>query len=255
MNKDVKSINIADIRVNPNQPRVQFDEKSITELAESISENGLIQPIIVREVNDGYELVAGERRLRATMHLKKQYIDAIINNYDEETSARVAIIENIQREDLTAIEEAVAYEKLLDEHGYTQQELANSLGKSQSTIANKIRLLGLSEKVKNSILERKITERHGRALLKIGDQNKQEQVLEKIIDSGFNVEQSEEYIKNIANPKVKPMRKKIISKIDYRIEINTIKQSLDMIAKTGVMVDYDIDQNDEGVSITIKLKK
>lgn len=255
MNKNVKSINVKDIVVNPNQPRVQFDEKSIIELAESISENGLIQPIIVRQVQDHYELVAGERRLRATMYLKMEYIDAIVQNYDEQTSARVAIIENIQREDLTAIEEAIAYEKLLDEHNYTQQELATSLGKSQSTIANKIRLLGLSDKVKNSILERKITERHGRALLKIDDQSKQEQVLNKIIESGFNVEQSEEYIKNVVNPKVKPMRKKIISKIDYRIEINTIKQSLDMIAKTGVMVDYDIEENENGVQIVINLKK
>lgn len=255
MENNVSRIKITDIKVNPHQPRLQFDEQNIFELADSIAENGLIQPVVVRRVEDGYELVAGERRLRAIASLEDEYVDAIVQDYDDKTSAKIAIIENIQRDNLSAVEEAIAYEKLIKDHGYTQVELAKSLGKSQSTIANKIRLLGLSEVVRNEILKRTITERHGRALLKINDLAQQERVLQKILESKLNVENTEKYIDKIINPSFKPMRKQISSKMDYRLEINTIKSSIDLIKKTGVNVVYDVEEYEDCVKIEIILKK
>lgn len=255
MENKVHTINVADIVENPNQPRKTFFEEKIVELADSIDENGLIQPIIVREVPGGYELVAGERRLRATKHLKNPYIEAIIQNYDEKTSAKIAVIENIQRENLSAIEEAIAYDKLIKEHGYSQKALAQELGKSQSTVANKIRLLGLSPEVKNNIADMSITERHGRALLKINDFTKQEQALEKIKNDNLNVKRTEEYVESIIKPKEKPYRKKIISKVDYRLELNTIKKSIELIEKAGVSVDYKTEELEDGVKVEIILKK
>ncbi|MDL2212308.1 ParB/RepB/Spo0J family partition protein [Erysipelotrichaceae bacterium OttesenSCG-928-M19] len=255
MKKEVLKIKIADIKVNPNQPRQEFDNDSIVELRESIKENGLIQPIIVRLQDNGFELVAGERRLRACKQLGLEYIDGIVEDYDEETSAKIAIIENIQRENLSAIEEAIAFEKLIKEHNYTQQQLATSLGKSQSTIANKIRLLNLNSRVKEGILTKEITERHGRALLKITDENLQVNAYNKIVRDNMNVEKSEEYIESIIKPKEKPLRKKIISKNDYRLEINTIMQSLDLIRKAGVNVEYDMEDLEQGIKIEIVLTK
>ena len=255
MNKDVMQIKISEIKTNPNQPRKTFDNENIIELAESIKENGLIQPIVVRSNEDSYELVAGERRLRAVAYLGYEYIDALVQEYDEQTSARIAIIENIQRENLSAIEEAIAYEKLIQEHHYTQQELATSLGKSQSTIANKIRLLGLPTKIKQSILNKDITERHGRALLKLNDSNQQERTLERILNEKLNVEKTEKMIENVITEKDKPLRKRIISKHDYRLEINTIKQAAELIRKTGALVEVDIDEFEEEVKINISIKK
>ena len=252
---DIMQIKISEIKTNPNQPRKVFDYSHIVELAESIKENGLIQPIVVRKKDDHYELVAGERRLKAFEYLNKDYIDALIQDYDEQTSAKIAIIENIQRENLSAIEEAIAFEKLIEEHGYTQQELATSLGKSQSTIANKIRLLGLSKKVKESILDKKITERHGRALLKITDKKKQEEALDRILKDNLNVEKSEKFIEEVSIKKEKPIRKKIISKVDYRLEINTIRQAVELIRKTGVDVALDIEEVEEVVKINMEIKK
>lgn len=255
MESKVHIIDINDIVVNPNQPRLNFFEEKIIELANSIDENGLIQPVVVRKIEKGYELVAGERRLRATKHLNKKTIEAIIQNYDEKTSAKISVIENIQRENLSAIEEAVAYEKLIKEHGYSQKDLAQELGKSQSTVANKIRLLGLSQEVKNNIVEMNITERHGRALLKITDFEEQKKVLEKIKSDNLNVKNTEEYIESIIKPKEKPFRKKIISKTDYRLEINTIKKSLELVEKAGVQVEFSSQELDDCVKIEITLKK
>lgn len=255
MNQKVQRIEITKIKLNPNQPRKSFDEDSIRELAESIKTNGLIQPIVVRKAARGYELVAGERRLRACYYLGLKTIGAVVQEYDDQTSARIAIIENIQRENLSAIEEAIAYEKLIKDLDYTQQELADSLGKSQSTIANKIRLLNLTNEVKQSILQKTITERHGRALLKIDDQIIQNRTLEKIIKDKMNVEQTEKYISKIVNQRQKPLRKGIISKSDYRLEVNTVIQSLDLIRKNGVSVEFEMKELNDGIKLEIIMKK
>ncbi|MEG0284173.1 MAG: ParB/RepB/Spo0J family partition protein [Erysipelotrichales bacterium] len=255
MNDIVHLINIDDIFVNPNQPRLNFSDEKIEELAMSIAQDGLIQPIVVRRVDDKFELVAGERRFRATKLLKREKIEAIIQNYDDKTSARIAIIENIQRENLSAVEEAIAFEKLIKDHGYSQKDLANSLGKSQSTIANKIRLLGLPDEIKDNIVDKTITERHGRALLKINDTKKQVETMNKIVKDNLNVAKAEEYINRSLKEKNKPIKKGFISSKDYRLEINTIKQSIELIKKAGTSVDYDIVEDDEGVKVDILIKK
>lgn len=255
MNKIVELIDVDQILTNPNQPRISFDEVQISELAESINENGLIQPVIVRKTTAGYELVAGERRLRATKSLKIEKIEAIVENYDEVTSARLSIIENIQRENLTPIEEANAYEKLITEYGYTQRILAEKLGKSQSTIANKLRLLNLNEIVKTAILNKEITERHGRALLKI-DTEKQELILNKIKEDNLNVAQAEQLIERQIEPKIRKNKvKPVITKVDYRLELNTIIQAIKVIESSGVSVKYDTSEDEEGFLIQIRLKK
>lgn len=255
MKNIIDEIPIGKIRISKNQPRSQFDISSIEELANSIKENGLIQPIIVRKEEDGFELVAGERRLRAMQSLNKHNIIAIIQDYDEETSARVSLIENIQRENLSPIEEAIAYNKLIKGFNYTQVELAKSLGKTQSSIANKLRLLQLDDKIKKLIVDRKLTERHGRALLKIKDEEKRSKIVKKIIENNLNVSQSEKLIDRSIPTNKKTKLKKIISKIDYRLEINTIKQTLGLIEKNGVKVNYEVENIEDGIRIEITLKK
>ncbi len=255
MKSRIEEVQIGKIKISKNQPRKQFDINSIHELAKSIKENGLVQPIVLRKNNDGYELVAGERRLRAVQSLNWDSIEAIIQNYDEETSARVSIIENIQRENLSPIEEAQAYEKLLNEHNYTQTQLAQSLGKSQSSIANKLRLLQLDDDIKQLINNRGLTERHGRALLKVKNKEKQNRLANKMVNDNLNVSQAEQLVEKNLEQKKQPTIKKVIAKNDYRLEINTIKQALELIENNGVEVDYKIDNDNQGVKIEIYLKK
>ncbi|MDR1782434.1 MAG: ParB/RepB/Spo0J family partition protein [Bacilli bacterium] len=254
MDKKVERIKVVDVRVNPNQPRKHFSEASIMELAQSIKENGLIQPIIVRIKDNHYELIAGERRLRATKYLSEQYIDAIVDNVDDSASSKLSIIENIQRENLSAIEEAYAYLKLLDNYDMTQEELAKSIGKSQSSIANKIRLLGLNDDMQKSILNKEITERHGRALLKIKDDKVREEAFEKIVNDKMNVAQTDKYVSSLVKDKPKK-GKKIISKANYQVEINTIKEALALIEKFGTKTSINIDNDEHGVRIVIELRK
>ena len=191
---EVAQLPISKIVPNRYQPRNIFNDEKIVELSESIKEHGVIQPIVVRKFKDDYEIIAGERRYRASKLVGLDKVPAIIREYDDKQSASIAIVENIQREDLTAIEEALAYKQLIDLHGITQAALAKQMGKSQSTVANKIRLLNLSDFVQKSVLERKITERHARALLVVKDEELQLQLLEKIIDNDLNVSQTEQYL-------------------------------------------------------------
>ena len=160
---EVTQLPISKIVPNKYQPRNIFNDEKILELSESIKEHGVIQPIVVRKFKEGYEIIAGERRYRASKLIGLDKVPAIVRDYDDKQSASIAIVENIQREDLTAIEEALAYKQLIDLHGITQAALAKQMGKSQSTVANKIRLLNLSEHVQQAVLERNVTERHARA--------------------------------------------------------------------------------------------
>lgn len=176
-------------KIIPNryQPRTDFDEKSITELSQTISEHGLLQPMVVRSYEDGkYEIIAGERRFRALKKLNWHKVPVIVKELDDEETASMALIENVQRENLNPVEEARAYRKVLDAEGITQLELANRLSKSQSYVANKLRLLSLSDEVLESLANEKISTRHGRELLRL-DQDQQNKVLSKILDKGLNV--------------------------------------------------------------------
>ncbi|OGX68440.1 MAG: nucleoid occlusion protein, partial [Paenibacillus sp. RIFOXYA1_FULL_44_5] len=221
---------------NPYQPRTVFADDKIDELCQTIKTHGVIQPIIVRVVNKKFEIIAGERRWRAVTKLGLDTIPAIIKEFNDSQSASIALIENLQREGLTAIEEAVAYQKLMEIHQLTQESLAQRLGKSQSTIANKIRLMHLSQPVKQALMERKITERHARALLALENEQLQVKFLDEIILKELNVKQTELRIELFKETtKVKKPRRISFSK-DIRLALNTIRQSVEMVTSSGLNI-------------------
>jgi len=254
----VEELPVDSITPNRFQPRTVFHNDKIEELAKTLETHGIIQPIVVRQYEENkYEIIAGERRWRAANHLGWTKIPAIIKSYDDEKTAAVALIENLQREELTAIEEAMAYAKLIDIHGLTQESLAQQLGKGQSTIANKLRLLKLPSSIQSALLEKKITERHARALIGLKNMpEKQEQVFNEIIEKSLNVKQTEERIKNILEkPKPKPKRRSVLLNKDVRIAVNTIRQSVSMVTETGVQIDTSEEDMGEYYQFTIKIPK
>ena len=198
-NRKVVELPLDDILPNRFQPRIKFNEDSIIELSESIKEHGVIQPIVVRPVGDKYEIIAGERRYKASCMAGLEKIPALITDLNDKDSAEVALIENDQRKDLTPIEEAISYKKILDMGYLTQEKLAEKLGKKQSTVANKLRLLNLDEDVQEAILEDKISERHARSILKLQNPADQKKVLKKIIDERLTVRKTDEVINNMLN--------------------------------------------------------
>lgn len=253
--KNATLIAVDQIRANRFQPRLQFDEETLQELAESIKENGLLQPIVVRKDEKGYEIIAGERRFRACVLAGFSEVPCLVMEPNDLQSAQLALVENIQRENLTSIEEAKAYVKIMSLANITQEKLAKKLGKSQSTIANKIRLLQLPEQVQLAISEKKISERHARALLAV-DKDQQVDTMRRIIDKNLNVRQTEEYIAALKNKEQKP--RKVITKgftRNIQIGINSVNQCLDMVRKTGIVVTSEMDENDEEVIIKVKFKK
>lgn len=253
--KNLRMINMEYIVPNPNQPRTHFDSEAINELAQSISENGLIQPIIVRPIELGqYEIVAGERRFRACQKAMMTTIPCIVEEYDDVKLAQVAIIENIQRENLTPVEEAIAYQKLIETYGYTQATVAGQVGKKQSTIANKLRLLNLPQKVQDAVKNREITERHARALLTLPNASAQVKTLNKIVNQGLNVKQTEDLINKKKKDTIKKAPKKGISQ-HIKLAINTVKQAVDMVHKTGIDLMLDESDQDDYYVMTIKIKK
>ena len=239
--KNIIYISIESIRPNPYQPRKQFNKQALDELCESIKQYGVLQPINVRKLSHStYELVAGERRLRASTMAGLSEIPAIIINVDDNDSAVMALIENLLREDLSYMEEAEGYCNLINEHGFTQEELAQKIGKSQSTIANKIRLLKLSPLVKKILADNNLTERHARALLKLHDEQLQLKVLKLVCERGLNVKKTEDLVEKAIEKYSKDARqrssdKKMTKAIkDVRIFVNTIKQAIDIMKQSGV---------------------
>jgi len=239
--KDITYIKIENIRPNPYQPRKKFNKASLEELCDSIKQYGVIQPINVRKISNGrYELVAGERRLRAATMAGLEEIPAIIINVDDNDSAVMALIENLQREDLNYLEEAEGYNNLIVEHGFTQEELARKMGKSQSTIANKIRLLKLSPLIKKILVDNNLTERHARALLKLHDEQLQLKILKYVCEKGLNVKKTEELVERTIEKYTNETSKKTSEKKytrsikDIRIFVNTIRQAIEIMRKSGV---------------------
>lgn len=230
---EIHILNIDDVLPNRFQPRISFDDKHINELSDSIKEHGVIQPIVVRKLGDKYEIIAGERRYKASIIAGKTTIPAIITSLDDEKSAEVALIENVQRQDLSAIEEAISYKKILDMGYLTQNQLADKLGRSQSTIANKLRLLNLDEDVQEALLDGKISERHARSLLRLPIEN-QVKMLNKIMTERLTVRNADkeinkllENVKTTEIPKVeeketKKMNDQIFEK--YNIPTSEIKE-------------------------------
>ncbi|WP_339252663.1 nucleoid occlusion protein [Sporosarcina sp. FSL W8-0480] len=259
----VEQVKIDLIKPNKYQPRTIFSEEKIEELARTIHTHGVIQPIVIRKSNDGYEIIAGERRYRAMKKLGWEEVPAIVRNLDDRETASIALIENLQREELTAIEEAYAYEKLLELHSLTQEALAQRLGKGQSTIANKLRLLKLPQAIKDKILTKELSERHARALISVKDAELQHKLFQEAIDEQLNVKQLEERIHLALNPveeeeeekvKKKPVKRKSVSK-DVRIALNTIRQSLALVTKSGIDVKTEEEDTDDFYTITVKIPK
>ena len=216
LEQEVFEISLNDIMPNRFQPREIFDEQALNELSLSIKEHGVIQPIIVRKVGDKYEIIAGERRFRASQLAGKTTIPALVRNIDDKEAAKIALLENLQRKDLTPIEEAKTYQTILKLDNITQEELAQDLGKSQSAIANKLRLLNLDDKVQTALLNQKISERHARSLLTVESPDKQRELLEKILLNRLTVRQLDEEIMRSTG--------KVVEEDSFEpVEIETIK--------------------------------
>ena len=234
----ILSIPVARILPNPEQPRKRFDEEALRSLADSITQNGLLQPVTVRAKGGGeYELVAGERRLEATRMAGRQEIAAIVIEADPGRSAELALIENIQRADLTAFEQADAFRRLREEYGYTQEALAKKLGLSQSAVANKLRLLGLDPAVRRVCEEGGLSERHARALLRLESAARLE-AARSIVRRGLNVQQAEQYIEGLLRAR-RPRFPRKTELRDARLFINTVEKAVSSIRRMGITVEAD----------------
>lgn len=254
----VLQISVDKILPNPFQPRKNFDDASLEEMAQSIKEYGVLQPITVRKVSPTlYELIAGERRLRACKYAGLLKIPAIVTELNDSDSAAVALVENLQRQDLSFMEEAEAYSALIAIHGFTQEHIASKLGKTQSTVANKLRLLRLPESVKTVISEHKLTERHARAILRIPDEERQIQALKKICDNSYNVNETDAYVDKLLKPKDPPAKqpRRISMLKDVRIFMNTISRAVSVMIESGIKAESTHTEYDEYYEYVIKIPK
>lgn len=260
--RKITGIPLGQIVRNPFQPRREFDEKEIEELASSIENYGLIQPIVVREQGRGYQIIAGERRFRACHYLGLKEIPAIIEDMDDEQVAAVSLIENLQRRELNYFEEASAYSILINVFGMTQEEVARKVGKSQSAVANKLRLLKLSDPVRSYINTGTVSERHARALLRLQSGKAQMDVLEKIYEKDMTVKETEEMVErlreNLINPDSKSKSGNQAVSIfikDVRIFLNTIKETVRRAKQTGVDMIMQEKEDEEKYEIVIRIAK
>ena len=229
----IVEIKITDIEANDKQPRKAFNDATLADLSESIKEHGVVQPIIVRKLGSSYQIVAGERRWRAARLAGKKTIPAIIKECSNLEVMELALIENLQREDLNSIEEAMAYKSLIEEYNMTQEEISKKIGKSRPAIANSLRLLQLPQEIKNMIAEGKISQGHARALLSISEEKKQLDMAEKIIAQQLNVRQIEKLAKD-----TKQKKKKEVLTDAYQIEINQLEERLRAVLGTKVTIHH-----------------
>lgn len=256
--EEAKALSCEDISPNPFQPRQNFDEDNLDELAQSIRTYGLLQPILVRRQGKGFQLVAGERRLRACKMLGWSQIPAVIRDVNDSAMAAIALIENLQRENLDFFEEAKGYQRLLDEFGLTQEVLAQRIGKSQSTIANKMRLLKLADSIQSKLLQAGLSERHARALLKLPDTESREKVLEKVIRLNLNVRQAEDLIDDLLTDNKDTSKSSGTQKFvikDYRIVLNTIRQAVATMEHIGLKPQVSHSEHNDFYEITIRVPK
>ena len=257
----VQEAKVEAIAPNPFQPRKIFNDESLQELAASVSEHGIIQPLIVRRAAGGYELIAGERRLRAAKIAQLASVPVIVRETGDKEMAELAMIENLQREDLHYLEEAEGFQQLLTNFGFTQDELARRVGKNQSTIANKLRLLRLAPPVQQALVTERLTERHARALLKLEDPGKQQEALEAIRQNHLNVREAEQLIDGIMDDISREIAKKaprqnVVKVIrDVRIFINSINSVVAEMKKSGLKVKVTQDQDEEHITINLRIPK
>ena len=249
---------VGDIDANPNQPRKLFDDERLTELSQSIAEYGVISPLTVRLHYGRYELVSGERRLRAARMAGLKKVPCIILDVDMEESGLLALVENLQRQDLDFLEEARGIENLMRLYGLSQEECARRLGRSQSAVANKLRLLRLPGDVLDSLREHGLTERHGRALLRLPDDAARRAALEHILAEGLNVAQTDRYIDSLLAPapeKPKSARKRSFILKDVRVFLNTVSHSLDVMKKGGIAAGMRQEETEDELIVTISIPK
>jgi len=252
--KQTRDIPLNQIVSNRYQPRINFKEDAIRELALSIQENGLIQPISVRQSGDKFEIIAGERRYRAMSLLQSPTIPCFVLEVEDSQMAEMALVENIQREDLSAIEEAKAFVIMIETHALTQEKIAAKIGKSQSSVANKIRLLQLPQEIQVAVSDKQITERHARALLGM-DEKRQLELYKKITEQNLNVKQTEALVEHHKeDKKVKKNQTRGITR-NLRVALNTIHAAVQMIKKTGIVAEMSEQDHEEYVEITLRFPK
>ena len=251
----VVEIDINMIIPNPNQPRTDFQDTEISALAESILQNGILQPLSVRKCSEGFELIAGERRLRAAKICVFKVVPCIVHEVSDRNSAILALVENIQRQDLSFFDEATAIEKLITYYGMTQEDAAAKLGKAQSTIANKLRLLRLTPEERELIVKFGLTERHARSLLKLASSTDRLVILEKIVKNNLNVERTEKLIEDyIGNQREKASYKKR-SKVFQNVKmfVNTINKAVETMQSAGIQADSKKIQNEDYIEYRIRI--
>lgn len=249
-----------EIKLSPNQPRKSFDEYELKLLSDSIRSSGIIQPLSVRKNADGeYELIAGERRLRAAVNAGLRRVPCILHKTDEETAALYSLTENLQRSNLTVFEESEGIERLISEYGMSQSEAAARLGIAQSTLSNKLRLLRLSDSIKERIISARLTERHARALLRLPDERREE-ALDRIIAEGLTLRQTEEYIFNLLNPideaddiPEPPVRKAVIG--DVRLFSNSLSKLVTTLKNAGINADSKKRETDKYIEFKVRITK
>ena len=243
---------------NPSQPRRVFDEAALGELASSIAEYGVLSPLSVRLRSGRYELVAGERRLRAARMAGLRKVPCIVLDVDAEESGLLALVENLQREDLGFLEEARGIANMMRLYALSQEECARRLGKSQSAIANKLRLLKLPEDVLDTLVQNGLTERHGRALLRLGDDEARRAALAHIVEAQLNVAQTDAYIDSLLAPaEDKPVRGKKRAFIlkDVRVFLNSLNRSIDLMKHGGIDAAFKKEETDDELIVTISIPK
>lgn len=251
----VVEISVDEIRPNPAQPRRTFNEQELRNLSQSIRVNGLIQPLLVRRLRDGYELIAGERRLRACRMAGMKTVSCIVSECSAGTSAVLAMAENLQRQDLQIFEEAEGIRRLIEEWHVTQEEAAFRLGKSQSSLANKLRILRLSQTERQKITAAGLTERHARALLRIEDVEQREKVLNTIIEKRLNVKETDRYVEKCLERREAQKQKKIVVVKDVRIFLNTITHAVSIMKQSGIEAQTLRSETDDYIECVVRIPK
>lgn len=251
----IVEVDVSEIIPNPHQPRTEFDIADIQSLADSIAQNGILQPLTVRRGNGCYELVAGERRLRAAKLVGMHAVPCIVLEISSRSSAIMALVENIQRQDLSFFDEASAIEKLITYYGMTQEDAAAKLGKAQSTIANKLRLLRLTADEREVIMKYNLTERHARALLRLGSPEERLAVLEKVVKNNLNVEKTEAAVEEVLGQKKTKESYQKRSKVfqNVRIFVNTITKAVETMQAAGIAADSQKIQREDYIEYRVRI--
>ena len=252
------TLKISELEPNQDQPRREFDDEALAELADSIAQHGVLQPLLVRPIaGGGYQIVAGERRFRACRMAGVQEVPVVIRELSDGQVMELALIENLQRQDLHYMEEAAAIAKLIAVYGLSQEQAAERLGKSQSAVANKLRLLRLSPACVTLLREGGLSERHARALLRLSDENERLAALRVIIERGCNVAQAEAYIESVLQRAAvtPPRRRPTFIVKDVRLFLNTIRRSMGIMQRAGVDAACEREDTDEEIRLTIRIPR